>query len=707
MDIGRIKWFGGKRRDGHINKHGYVISLLSNSEYSFTLNSVSPGSMLIDELKKALQISDQYLNRTVLDADSFKERYIIVFTLREGQISPGSLKEIKELTSNEIRNCFLQDIIKDEPIFSYLIHEKPEFYVNNDINSYFDYFRYPSIRKLFKKNYSKQLSEKDFFFDSLFNYLQSGHWNDYFWGLIKWERHKEQFHRFIKEAASQGFPVDILKSYPDFINDNLDTIQELPIVIIYEIFFGINKDLPISIFEYRYASADIEEKKILRELVNAKYLLDHEEYWGECSDYVLSNIAKSLDWNNLDEVSLRFIRYVEADTMEKTAYSIVYNGSFHLFQIETWCNLSNSSKVRAIIYWSNHVQKPWICIPSWKQLTTLVNYEISSENEEKLLILSMLKFFSILYLKQKNKQLAFLGEEKNYVYEEGNENTSPLMMSIDSIPLQKLGAHGCLMLYLAKHFTTNESASHALNTLLERCISKKYNASTYLKNSIYCDARVFKDKSAIYCPDGLNRDCSRTKCCYKGNRIDTSRFLYYSKEYLIYQYQSLSDFLRNLQFIPDLSEIQINKEKYTEYPFKITAYVNRLVDMRSHMYCRCGKHLVTSFLYSIKPTARVSATRVYCPDFITDPNNHDTNIYLNYCWNCNEVIDSRECKNNFKGYYLCMFCGAAGKKDSPAYIEPGSICPNCNRSLTNNSEEKRNTRLHGIQCSCGCVKSFL
>ena len=700
MDIGRIKWFGGKRRDGHINKHGYVCSLLSNAEYPFTLNSVSPGSMLIDELKKALQTSDQFSNRTVLDADSFKEQYIIAFALEEGRISPGSMKEIRELTSDEIRSNFPQEIIKDGPVFSHLINEKPDLYVNSEINSYFDYFGYKGVRKLFFKNFSKRISEKEFY-EKLFKYLQSGHWSDDFWRYINWGKNKEQAHRFIKEANSQGLLVDIVfKLFPDCINDNLDTIQELPIYELYEL-FSTNRDLPAPVLEYRYASADIEEKKTLLELVDSEYLLKHEEYWGECSDDVLSNIAKCLDWNNLNEMSLHFIRYVEADTMEKAAYSIIYNGTFHLYQIETWRNLSNSCKVRTIIYWSNHVKNPRICIPSWDQLMILANYESSSDNEEQLLILSMLKFFSILYPEQQNKQKAFLGEEKNYVYRESDVNIPALMKSIDSIPLQKLGGHGCLMLYLAKHFNANKSASHALNTLLERCISEKYDASTYLKHSIYCDARFFKDKSGIYCPAGINRDCSGTKCYYKGNKINTSRFEYYSKKYNIYQYQSLSDFLGNLQFIPDLSEIGIKEGTYVEYPFKISAYVNRLVDMRPHMYCRCGRHFETRFLYSIKPTARISATRVYCPDYKTNQGNHDADIYLNYCWNCREVIDSRECKNDFNGYYLCMFCGAAGPKDSSSYIEPGSICPNCKHSLTNNSEEKRITRIHGIQCSCG------
>lgn len=94
----------------------------------------------------------------------------------------------------------------------------------------------------------------------------------------------------------------------------------------------------------------------------------------------------------------------------------------------------------------------------------------------------------------------------------------------------------------------------------------------------------------------------------------------------------------------------------------------------------------TDYAYSDKVNAKMTITHAYCPEVKTTKNaEHDADVYLNECWNCNEVIDSREChfkqanngqyypinKSEINGYYVCMKCGAGVQGLQPA------ICPKC------------------------------
>ena len=81
----------------------------------------------------------------------------------------------------------------------------------------------------------------------------------------------------------------------------------------------------------------------------------------------------------------------------------------------------------------------------------------------------------------------------------------------------------------------------------------------------------------------------------------------------------------------------------------------------------------------------MAVNRFDCPN-ASSGGLHDTNVYLNFCYHCDQIIDSRECLHRenewnpwvLPGQYLCMHCGGAQE------TECGSVCPNCgnrNRSL--------------------------
>ena len=96
--------------------------------------------------------------------------------------------------------------------------------------------------------------------------------------------------------------------------------------------------------------------------------------------------------------------------------------------------------------------------------------------------------------------------------------------------------------------------------------------------------------------------------------------------------------------------------------------------------------IVRGGAYSVKIDARMSITHAYCSDTVAEGDeNHDSDVYLNECWNCDEVIDSRESqfkqgndgryypvlRTDINGYYVCMSCGAGTLNVKPA------VCPKC------------------------------
>lgn len=205
----------------------------------------------------------------------------------------------------------------------------------------------------------------------------------------------------------------------------------------------------------------------------------------------------------------------------------------------------------------------------------------------------------------------------------------------------------------------------------------------------------------VFCPQGQSRTYSRRECNYRSGKglthtpyQETGRF----------EHQHLTDFLRNLNFIPDLYCLGIQDATLWEYSYKISSQVNRLISLRPHMKCRCGNWLISNFKYSKKIDALLSSTVFNCTSsdaHFLNPDFHDYNVYLNHCYHCKKTVDSRECKiredrirgqDKSKGAYLCMNCGG-----SP-HFSPGTICPNCGTEIYSSHIQKRNKPLT-IRCT--------
>lgn len=108
-----------------------------------------------------------------------------------------------------------------------------------------------------------------------------------------------------------------------------------------------------------------------------------------------------------------------------------------------------------------------------------------------------------------------------------------------------------------------------------------------------------------------------------------------------------------------------------EYVPKLAGWINRLNEIRSHMQCRiCRKTMVFNGQYA-KNLARYNATIFSC----REGDGHDSNVYLNHCWACRKLIDSRDSRVRVEGYYLCLSCGS-GPQFSDTFTQ-GDLCPKC------------------------------
>ena len=113
---------------------------------------------------------------------------------------------------------------------------------------------------------------------------------------------------------------------------------------------------------------------------------------------------------------------------------------------------------------------------------------------------------------------------------------------------------------------------------------------------------------------------------------------------------------------------------FTEYVQKLGGWVNRLNEIRERLKCSvCGELMRPDMEYP-RSLARYMVTRVSCRHGM----GHDQNIYLNHCWACREIIDSRESSIRHENYYLCIHCGS-GLQRSPTYTQ-GDICPKCGKA---------------------------
>jgi predicted RNA-binding Zn-ribbon protein involved in translation (DUF1610 family) len=120
---------------------------------------------------------------------------------------------------------------------------------------------------------------------------------------------------------------------------------------------------------------------------------------------------------------------------------------------------------------------------------------------------------------------------------------------------------------------------------------------------------------------------------------------------LAWQNWSLHELLAATDVQPDLPELR----SPGEYVNRLTGWINRLNEIRERLKCRvCGETMIPNYAYA-RNLARYNATVVSCQQGV----GHNQNVYLNHCWACGSIIDSRDTPHTAGGLYICGACGSA------------------------------------------------
>lgn len=479
---------------------------------------------------------------------------------------------------------------------------------------------------------------------------------------------------------------------------------------------GLNEER----LERLLASANPQFSEIVFRYAEEPLVLRHPDWWANAPIEWIPKLLPAIDFTNTDPEYLvncgALLGNFEADANADLSVRIVKRmyDQGAAFSMPWWKYLTDSVKVRMIIYCSNLRED----LKKWQdRLARISDFEKEKEAREKaafereqadfnrisrnLIVLTMLKFLGILYLKDPAKKQARFME-----------------------------AHNMLMEYIIGCFNQRDDVTPALSVLMEHCVNNPDQKS-------FCDGKyweqsrgwkklgrstIFSDgEVVVFCPRKTNQEHGGRACPFLDSQF---RRKLPSEDEIAYEagkdheqkpaenrfaQQHLTDFLRNLDFVPDISMI-IEQETDSEprksrepwaYGFLISGYVNRLMDMRPHMRCKCGSFITCNFKYESR-SVNLSATRFSCPKLQepgADPAEHDKDIYLNHCRRCGYVIDSRECKHQDEyGYWLCMTCGGSEK------YKAGERCPNCGHVFTK-AERLEHRMLYGgriIRCfKCG------
>lgn len=626
----------------------------------------------------------------------FKNESLIFFLpyLKQIGIAQFFVKKCKEEPLEKVKEELKEELMH-ENVKSLLVTILPELYFNDNPNSFFpELFRNESTyRDSVRKRYCKELFSKSCesckFSISILKALVE--WNfekshlfphhTILWELentifekINWEDESyEDIANLVLKLKRENFSVQkILLNKPELIVKSVKVCEQLSPADLTQIdlksLLKSEKELNFFLTHVSsYCKTYFIERVPVKELLQILWL--HEDLIPMIKDELMQELVAEIDWKNIEESYMKqyepLLSYIEADVHQTTAVKIAESMRKQdaAFSVEWWKIFTDSVKIRIIIYSTNFLleRQKWFL-----SLQTIYPYEEGQQNK---LIMAVLKYFVNSYIP--------------------NETDGKRQSNF-------LTAHEFLMNYINECFTQNLNVTNGLNTLLDKC-HQGYNP--YIK--YFCDARINRANNNIFCPEGKARPANRRKkqgrqpCAYYKD-INLTKTKY--KTTKDYKDQYFMDLILNVGFIPDLSSIYISE--VMEYPFRISAYVNRLIDIRMHTKCsKCNKPFFPQFEYAKSRTAKLAVNTYHCPEVSLEEVHkevqspvHDSHIYLNFCYHCEKVIDSRECKIKDGGKYsqwLCMRCGGTQR------IEPGTKCPFCGNTDKNLLE---NSGVHNIIC---------
>lgn len=586
-----------------------------------------------------------------------KVNQIVAYNVADELLHSSEPRATKVALIEEVEADSLYRLVDENNLYNKKVNELlaercPELFFGNDMVRYFRCFNLQKARQLFAERYRNGMFDKSFCraFVIFANQDKRFDWNDDLLSMIDFESElRSDVIDLALVLVDRNYPIYELMIQCPWLVEEDKIIISMKLNDIEQI---SKRDTELAVRLYDRLAELSDNPSILSYIagrMEKQKCLSNKKLLVMLDDNALVKLIKEINWNETSEQyiheHLNLLAMVEADDQPAVASAIaetMYQQNA-VMCTEWWTVLNDSIKIRIIIFLSSFFsQKGTDFLPLFKRAYM---YENAKNNK---LMLAVLTFVSVFYAEKDKKQKWF----------------------------QK--AHEILEEYIVEAFNTGVYITNALDTLMDKC--KYYDSKARV---FYCDAKPWEKTKAgevvdgFYCSEGIGHYSPRKKCAlYKHLDFSDTRYKKTGK----YEDQHLMDLLLNTQYEPDLSWL-VEDQRFApkngyEYPFKIAGYINRLIDMESHMKCRCGCHLVANYEYTKKMTPKISRTHFDCPEGKNqDPNEHDMDVYLNYCLQCHRVIDSRECKiQDESGYWLCMSCGG-----SDLYGKNRGVikCPNC------------------------------
>lgn len=619
MYIGVITNYGGKNGYGNF---GFIRPLGTrfSDDIFFHNNAVKKNSRL----------------NLAISAGRANGKYVVYDI--DDEIIPGKNRKAKvlclvnELSPEEVFSWLDPVQKRESEVKSFLKEYYPEQFYQNDIDAYLDDFSISSVRHIFLEKYKnggfdrtitealiEQIRKRFSYF--IRDYLQE----------IPFENEPEdQVAELAVLLMNEGVNISsILEKKPELFKRK-EIINSFNVLTLRNV-IGSNKELIspylISLAKHNHNKETLTEisKYIpfstVLEMPDIQNIITDEVLYAHIDDYNVADIKNARRYVELVEKkgSRSILSEIIANMIEKDV----------LFSL-WWSALSDRSKITSLLILSSMTEK-----------LKLSEKFLNAYNKESMIVGATMLLLKTFFV--------FSNSEKQRIFET---------------------AHYMYIKYIANLFNTDMCVSSALDELLDKC-QTPYCYDMYY----YCDGRPWKNINAIYCPEGVGHQCARNKCTYF-NSLDYANTKY-SKTGKA-EHISLSDLLRNINFDPDLSvikeEVEASDKTPWRYGFLLAGYVNQLIQMKPHMKCSCGQVFRPNFTYAKKFNAKVSPTIYDCPN---NGENHDKNVYLNFCIRCHQIIDSRECEHkDSEGYWICMNCGGSKQYggDENQYVCPHCLC---------------------------------
>ena len=598
-----------------------------------------------------------------------KLNQIVVYNVDDELLHSSDARAKKLVLIEELNPDSLYRLVDENHLYNKKVNELlakfcPERFLSNDMVHYFQCFNLQKIRILFAERYRNGMFGKSF---------------------------SHTFVAFVNQEKNFDWDSDLF-SMIDFSSEPRTDVVDLALVLMknnYSI-CGLMTQCPWLVVEETIISAlecdDIERLTNIDANLAGKIYDRLAELSNDPS--ILAYVARKIEKHKclssrkllaiLDDSALaELIRLYYADdedSIEKTTelLQIVQPARYPETAIllgekllesglplSVWKRLKNTEKVWFVLYLSLHLSE----LESWeKQFEDICTFEKETAEIKNYSILAAIDFLTIALVDESEKQMQF---------DKGHKNLEQAIIN---------------------DYKSVQRPSDELMQLICRCKSNM---------SRVCAARYWEKGKTAWC------NAKRGSCdLFQNNAeegIDYHKTRYvYMKECHVENalcYLSMAGLFDRIGFIPALNSIYSPVLKYRwgfeEYPYRISGRILQLNRLFSHMHCKCGKIMKSNYAYSVKIDARMAITHAYCPDAEMENNDkHDPDVYLNECWNCDEVIDSREC--NFKqrkdgsyypasqkdsqDYYVCMNCGAGVKDMLPA------VCPQCGNTDQNTLE---------------------